>query len=82
QHQGTAHLLLARFESLLLFRLAAAACGLGLVAWVLASPGPGITGRLAVAAILVGLGELAGRYLFYVTVVSYRPSGTSLGQRR
>ncbi|MGH9155839.1 MAG: DmsC/YnfH family molybdoenzyme membrane anchor subunit [Acidimicrobiales bacterium] len=74
QHHGTRMLLLGRFRGLLQLRLAAVAVGLGLLAWAPADPlgGPAAGGRLWAALAVLGAGELAGRYLFYVTVVPYR----------
>ena len=74
QHQGTATLLLVRFRGLLQARLAAAALGIAVLAWVPSDPvgGAAAGGRLWVALAVLVAGELAGRYLFYVTVVPYR----------
>lgn len=74
QHQGTATLLLDRFRGLVMARVAAAVLGLGLLAWVPADPvgGAAAGGRLWAALAVLLAGELAGRYLFYVTVVPYR----------
>jgi DMSO reductase anchor subunit len=78
QHRGTAHLLLDRFQGLFWARLACAGTGLLLLASAGAVPlaGPAATGRLATALVVIALGELVGRYLFYVTVV---PHGTAGG---
>jgi len=78
QHQGTAFLLLDRFRILFASRLAAAAGGLLLLASVVTVPvdGAAAGGRLATGVVVIALGELAGRYLFYVTVVPYRVAGS------
>jgi formate dehydrogenase iron-sulfur subunit len=83
QHQGTATLLQGRFRGLVQARLAAVVVGLALVAWAAADPlaGPAAGGRLAVALAVLGAGELAGRYLFYVTVVPYRVAVPFFGGR-
>ena len=82
QHQGTAALL-RRYRGVLGARLAAVAAGLGLLAWVAADPlaGPAATGRLATALAVMGAGELAARWLFYVTVVPYRVAVPFFGRR-
>ncbi|MEO6121841.1 MAG: DmsC/YnfH family molybdoenzyme membrane anchor subunit [Acidimicrobiales bacterium] len=74
QHQGTRILLSTRFRGLLQARLAAVVIGLALLAWAPTVPlaGPAAGGRLWVALVVLSAGELAGRYLFYVTVVPYR----------
>lgn len=78
QHQGTAFLLLDRFRMLLAARLAATGGGLLLLVSALGVPvaGPAAGGRLAVGLAVVAAGELAGRYLFYVTVVPFRVAGS------
>ena len=83
QHQGTAHLLLGHFRVLLAARLAAAVAGLALLAWTPGAPldSAAAGGRLAAALVVIALGELAGRYLFYVTVVPYRVAGSFFGGR-
>lgn len=77
QHRGTAELTLGPFHTLFLLRLIAAATGLGLLAATVGTPlgGAAAGGRLATALAVIGAGELAGRYLFYVTVVPYRIAG-------
>lgn len=77
QRRGTAELLAGRFQTLSHARLAAAVAGLGLLAFAATAPAGGAAagGRLATATAVVALGELAGRYLFYVTVVPYRVAG-------
>jgi DMSO reductase iron-sulfur subunit len=74
QHQGGAQLLFGPFATLFQLRVLAAAGGLALLAWAVAAPvgGAAAGGRLAGAFVALALGELAGRYLFYVTVVPYR----------
>ncbi|HET7488475.1 MAG TPA: DmsC/YnfH family molybdoenzyme membrane anchor subunit [Acidimicrobiales bacterium] len=77
QHAGTRQLLEGRYRQLLVGRVAAVPVALALIAWSLAVPfaGPAATGRLATALAVAALGELAGRHLFYVTVVPYRVAG-------
>jgi formate dehydrogenase iron-sulfur subunit len=83
QHRGTAALLDGRFRVLLLTRAGAGLAVLLLLAWSLAVPvaGPSAGGRLATALGLVTLAELAGRYLFYVTVVPFRVAGSFFAGR-
>ena len=83
QHRGTAELLLGHFRVLFAVRLAAAVAGLALLAWTPTAPldGPAAGGRLATALLVIALGELAGRYLFYVTVVPYRVAGSFFAAR-
>ncbi len=83
QHRGTAELLAGRFRGLVQARLAAAGAGLALLAFTATAPigDSAWVGRLATAAAVVALGELAGRYLFYVTVVPYRVAGGFFGDR-
>ncbi|MGQ0521146.1 MAG: DmsC/YnfH family molybdoenzyme membrane anchor subunit [Actinomycetota bacterium] len=83
QHRGTAVLLLGRFRGLLLARVAAAVASVALVAWSCTVPlaGPAAGGRLATALGVAALGELAGRYLFYVTVVPFRVAGSFFAGR-
>ena len=78
QHQGTAFLLLERVRILFAARRAAVGGGLLLLASVVTVPvaGPAAGGRLATAVVVIALGELAGRYLFYVTVVPFRVAGS------
>jgi len=78
QHRGTAFLLLEHFRMLFAGRLAAGGAGLFLLASTLAVPvtGPAAGGRLATGLVVIALGELAGRYLFYVTVVPYKVAGS------
>ena len=77
QHRGTAALLSGRFQNLFWFRLATAVMGLALLAWVPFGMGtPAAEGRLVLALALVAAGELAGRYLFYVTVVPFSVAGS------
>jgi formate dehydrogenase iron-sulfur subunit len=77
QHAGTARLL-HRFSTLHVLRVGGAVAALALLASALAVPlqGPDAAGRLAVALVVVAAAELAGRYLFYVTVVPYRIAGS------
>ena len=83
QHAGTAELLLDRFRMLFCARLAAAGGGILLAATALAVPvaGPAAGGRLATALVVLALGELAGRYLFFVTVVPFRTAGSFVRSR-
>jgi len=78
QHQGTAHLLLDRFGGRFQGRLALAAVSLLLLVGALLEPlsSPAAGGRLGAAVIVVGAGELLGRWLFYVTVVPFRVAGS------
>lgn len=77
QHRGTAELTLGPFHTLFMLRVLAAAGGLALLASTAMTPlgGAAAGGRLATALAVLGAGELAGRYLFYVTVVPYRIAG-------
>jgi formate dehydrogenase iron-sulfur subunit len=83
QHQGTGYLLRARFQGLFLGRVALAAAGVALLASALAVPlaGAAAAGRLGTALVLLAAGELAGRYLFYVTVVPFGMAGTFFDRR-
>ena len=83
QHRGTATLLDGRFRGLLQARIAAVLVSLALMAWALTAPvaGPAAGGRLATALAVAALGELAGRYLFYVTVVPFRVAGSFFAGR-
>ncbi|HVE47247.1 MAG TPA: DmsC/YnfH family molybdoenzyme membrane anchor subunit [Acidimicrobiales bacterium] len=83
QHRGTAQLLEKRFRGLQMARPTAAVTTLALLAWTLDSPlaGTQAGGRIATALFLAALGELAGRYLFYVTVVPYRVAGSFFSGR-
>ena len=82
-HLGTASLLRERFAATVAARLACAAAGLLLMAFATAVPlaDPAWTGRVAMAAIVLGVGELLGRYLFYVTVVPHGMAGSFLRSR-
>ena len=84
QYAGTATLLTERFVGLHRARLTAVPVTLALLAWTLTVPlaGPAAGGRLAAALAVAVLGELAGRYLFYVTVVPYRVAGSFLARTR
>jgi len=81
QHRGTAELL-GRRRDLVLARLGLAGLALALLASVVPTglDGPAAGGRLAAALLAVAAGELAGRYLFYVTVVPYRVAGSFFGR--
>ena len=83
QHQGTAQLLGGPFRGLLLARVGAAIASLALLAWTTTVPlaGASAGGRLAAALGVAALGELAGRYLFYVTVVPFRVAGSFFAGR-
>ncbi len=78
QHQGTSTLLLERFRMLFAGRLACAGLGVAASAGALTAPlaGPAAEARLGTGLVLLALGELAGRYLFYVTVVPYSTAGS------
>ena len=84
QYAGTATLLSGPFRGLLLARVAAVPVTLALLTWALTGPldGAHAGGRLATALGTAALGELAGRYLFYVTVVPYRMAGSFLSRTR
>lgn len=83
QHRGTAQLLHGAFRDLVMARAVAAAATLALLAWALEAPpaASAAGGRLVTALVLAALGELAGRYLFYVTVVPYRVAGSFFSTR-
>ncbi|MFN2506847.1 MAG: DmsC/YnfH family molybdoenzyme membrane anchor subunit, partial [Acidimicrobiales bacterium] len=83
QHQGTAELLLGTFGTLFSARLLAPLIGIVLLVSAATAPvaGNASGGRLVVALAVLALGELAGRYLFYVTVVPYRVAGSFFGRR-
>ncbi len=83
QHRGTAMLLGGVFRDLVMARAVAAGATLALLAWTLEAPlgGGAAGGRLVMALVLAALGELAGRYLFYVTVVPYRVAGSFFSGR-
>ena len=76
QHRGTRSLLRGRFRATVTTRVGCAAAGLVLVASA-SGPlaGPGATVRVGAAVVVLGLGELLGRYLFYVTVVPHGMAG-------
>ncbi|MDP8937189.1 MAG: dimethyl sulfoxide reductase anchor subunit [Actinomycetota bacterium] len=78
QHRGTAFLLLDRFRILFAGRLVIAGAGLLLLASAATVPvaGAAAGGRLATGLVVIALGELAGRFLFYVTVVPYKVAGS------
>ncbi|MDQ3978022.1 MAG: dimethyl sulfoxide reductase anchor subunit [Actinomycetota bacterium] len=83
QHRGTADLLRGRFRMLLTGRVAAAAAAVLFLTSTFEVPlaAPAAGGRLVGALFVIGLGELAGRYLFYVTVVPYRVAGSFFTSR-
>ncbi len=83
QHQGTAQLLDGELHALFRGRVAVAVVGLCLLASAAAVPlgGAAAGGRLAGALVVIALGELAGRYLFYVSVVPYRMADGFFGSR-
>jgi len=78
QHRGTAHLLFERFGGRFQLRLALAAVALMLLGGALLAPlsGAAAGGRLAAAVVVVTVGELIGRWLFYVTVVPFSVAGS------
>ncbi|MFP5375618.1 MAG: DmsC/YnfH family molybdoenzyme membrane anchor subunit [Acidimicrobiia bacterium] len=82
QHRGTAALL-GRLRQLVAARVAVALATMALLAWTATVPlaGPAAGGRLAGALALAAVGELAGRYLFYVTVVPFRVAGGFFSRR-
>ena len=83
QHQGTAHLLLVRLGGYFQARLVAGAVGLALMAWAVTEPlsSPSAGARLTAGVVAVAAGELAGRWLFFVTVVPFRMAGNFFGRR-
>ncbi|MGI9033016.1 MAG: DmsC/YnfH family molybdoenzyme membrane anchor subunit [Acidimicrobiales bacterium] len=83
QHEGGAALLLGRYGTLFQLRLIAVGGGVGLLAFAAGAPlgGAASGGRLAVGLVLIAVGELAGRYLFYVTVVPYRMAANLFASR-
>jgi len=83
QHQGTAQLLDGELHGLFRGRVTVALAGLGLLVSATAVPlgGAAAGGRLAAALVVIALGELAGRYLFYVSVVPYRMADGFFGGR-
>ncbi|MGI9023839.1 MAG: hypothetical protein ACR2HV_11535, partial [Acidimicrobiales bacterium] len=83
QHQGTAQLLAGELQGLALARVAAAVASLGLLAFSLAVPldGAAAGARLGAALVVIAAGGLAGRYLFYVSVVPYRMADGFFGSR-
>jgi len=83
QHRGTAALLDGELHSLFRGRIVAALIGLGLLISATTVPlgRAAAGGRLGVALVVVAVGELAGRYLFYVSVVPYRMADGFFGSR-
>jgi len=83
QHQGTAQLLDGELHGLFRGRVTVALVGLALLMSAGAVPlgGSAAGGRLATALVVITLGELAGRYLFYVSVVPYRMADGFFGSR-
>lgn len=83
QHRGTATLLTVRFPQLLGFRVVSVFVTIALLVWALTVPvaSPSAGGRLAGALLVAACGELAGRYLFYVTVVPFRVAGSFFAGR-
>jgi formate dehydrogenase iron-sulfur subunit len=83
QYRGTRYLLLERFRGLFLSRLICAVVGLALLASALAVPvsGPAAAARIGTGLLVLGGGELIGRYLFYVTVVPYGMAGSFFSPR-
>ena len=83
QHRGTATLLLERFRGLFAARLVLAGTGLVLLLAATAVPlaSAAAAGRFGTGLVVLALGEVFGRYLFYVTVVPFGTAG-SFGARR
>jgi len=77
QHRGTATLLLERFRGLFAARLALAGTGLLLLVFALTAPlgGEAAAARFGTGLVVLGVGEVLGRYLFYVTVVPFGTAG-------
>lgn len=82
QHRGTAYLLLNHCRGLFALRLLAAFGGLALLFSLIGSSlqSDEAAGRLVMALFILGAGELAGRYLFFVTVVPFRVAGSFFGR--
>jgi DMSO reductase anchor subunit len=83
QHRGTATLLDGELHGLFRGRLVAALLGLGLLVAATTVPlgGAASGGRLGAALVVIAVGEAAGRYLFYVSVVPYRMADGFFGSR-
>ncbi|MGI9079458.1 MAG: DmsC/YnfH family molybdoenzyme membrane anchor subunit [Acidimicrobiales bacterium] len=83
QHRGTATLLGGELHGLFRGRLFSALLGLALLVSATTVPlgGAACGGRLGVALLVIAVGELAGRYLFYVSVVPYRMADGFFGSR-
>lgn len=79
EHRASTRLLLDHFGGLFALRLGLALAALGILGWAAA------TGSVAAPAgwglVLLGTGELIGRYLFYVTVVPTDMPGSFWGRR-
>jgi DMSO reductase anchor subunit len=82
QHRGTGQLLRERFRVMQAVRFACAGAGLLLLLSATTVPlaGAAAAGRLGVALVMIALGELLGRYLFYVTVVPHGTAGGFAGR--
>jgi formate dehydrogenase iron-sulfur subunit len=78
QHRGTATLLRERFGGLVAARLVLAGIGLSLLVSATAVPlaGAAAAGRFGTGLVVLGIGEIMGRYLFYVTVVPFGTAGS------
>ncbi|HWC12264.1 MAG TPA: DmsC/YnfH family molybdoenzyme membrane anchor subunit [Acidimicrobiales bacterium] len=77
QHRGTATLLGGRFRDLVAARLVLAGTGLTLLVSAFGVPlaGSAAAGRFGAGLLVLGIGEVIGRYLFYVTVVPFGTAG-------
>lgn len=79
EYRGSLHLLVHRFRGLFAVRIGAATLALIAISWGLAAGHRPLV-LLALGAALAG--ELTGRYLFYVTVVSMNMPGSFFRGRR
>jgi hypothetical protein len=78
EYRGTARLLFGPFRRLFFARVAAAGVACVLLAWGVVLPGHGLvpTLQLTAALLATAIGELIGRYLFYVTVTPMSTAGS------
>ena len=78
EYRGTARLLFVRFRVLFFGRVAMAVVACALVSWAVAlgTTGAAAWALLGAALLCTSGGELAGRYLFYVTVTPMSTAGT------
>jgi formate dehydrogenase iron-sulfur subunit len=78
EYRGTARLLFSFYRRLFIVRVATALVACGVLAASVALPltGTAFTVRVALALVCTGVGELIGRYLFYVTVTPMSAAGS------